>query len=89
MLKHPTGAVLVGYQSQPPSGGYVLKLERRRGIRIAACQPPSGGCVLKHNPLHNFLPDYIQPPSGGCVLKLAESRCMKPHFASRLQAAVC
>ena len=35
-------------QTQPPSGGCVLKHFLTLGLFRATMQPPSGGCVLKH-----------------------------------------
>ncbi len=34
-------------ESQPPSGGCVLKQTKRKGRLFSDGQPPSGGCVLK------------------------------------------
>ena len=80
----------MAYQAtQPPSGGCVLKLERRLRNIYGNAQPPSGGCVLK--PVAKYAGKYErgQPPSGGCVLKqrIANDSCN--NAASRLQAAVC
>ena len=36
--------------TQPPSGGCVLKLRRSTNRRQDQSQPPSGGCVLKQTP---------------------------------------
>ena len=57
-------------QSQPPSGGCVLKQRLDFLLDLLGNQPPSGGCVLKHRVNRMCLKRLIQPPSGGCVLKL-------------------
>ena len=76
-------------ESQPPSGGCVLKPICRICAPAMVFQPPSGGCVLKH-----YIPGYpaavfFQPPSGGCVLKQTNQTFFMQHHSSRLQAAVC
>mgnify|MGYP001671984194 FL=1 len=38
-------------ESQPPSGGCVLKRYKGFGFSNVIGQPPSGGCVLKPEPL--------------------------------------
>ena len=60
--KHP--------QSQPPSGGCVLKhILNHHSSTFLQNQPPSGGCVLKQTGFKVLQAAETQPPSGGCVLK--------------------
>ena len=56
-------------QSQPPSGGCVLKHSDLHDVCSVGYQPPSGGCVLKHASASGYGVWLRQPPSGGCVLK--------------------
>ena len=42
-----TQALKFGNDSQPPSGGCVLKRWHQSVFRGRRIQPPSGGCVLK------------------------------------------
>ena len=76
-------------ESQPPSGGCVLKPCCFLSIIETIVQPPSGGCVLKPNTAYTLLEYEVQPPSGGCVLKLGEIRGDEAFMFSRLRAAVC
>ena len=55
--------------TQPPSGGCVLKRDCLALNPDEAHQPPSGGCVLKLDLLSLHANQRAQPPSGGCVLK--------------------
>ena len=55
--------------SQPPSGGCVLKLAPFQTPFPSPAQPPSGGCVLKQGLVGKAGGLAFQPPSGGCVLK--------------------
>ena len=76
MLKRYFQSTENPHDSQPPSGGCVLKRQFADGALIGGSQPPSGGCVLK--PINDEGEIDIkdtQPPSGGCVLK--PRRCVR------------
>ena len=76
-------------ESQPPSGGCVLKHFRSPICLTPSAQPPSGGWVLKQFvPLRHCLYSD-QPPSGSCVLKRATTEATRFTATSRLRAAVC
>ena len=47
MLKQVFNAFVRLFQTQPPSGGCVLKLNLLTFDADKRTQPPSGGCVLK------------------------------------------
>ena len=84
------GGRMSDLETQPPSGGCVLKRYNRVFLYLRQNQPPSGGCVLKL--LIKFLKpsSTFQPPSGGCVLKQTVGRAPELFLnPSRLQAAVC
>ncbi len=56
-------------ETQPPSGGCVLKQAIEEKALNEQIQPPSGGCVLKRATIRRHGQLVAQPPSGGCVLK--------------------
>ena len=63
------------FETQPPSGGCVLKPDLLETLKqIDSAQPPSGGCVLKPSRHIGKNRRMSQPPSGGCVLKQAVRR---------------
>ena len=69
MLKHVMNRPDKEADSQPPSGGCVLKPFLTQLAFRPVRQPPSGGCVLKLLTLDWLFMAGFQPPSGGCVLK--------------------
>ena len=70
MLKQGDISKVAEKVTQPPSGGWVLKLGYREERGDLMRQPPSGGCVLKLQKKYDLHSKANQPPSGGCVLKL-------------------
>ena len=68
-VETPVSSAKSSAQSQPPSGGCVLKLANLVSASLRVSQPPSGGCVLKQARNYTTTPKTEQPPSGGCALK--------------------
>ena len=78
------------YNTQPPSGGCVLKLRSAVAAHICRYQPPSGGCVLKL--AKKVLVAQIQNPAAFrrlCVETSFNLYLNVERGTSRLQAAVC
>ena len=77
-------------QSQPPSGGCVLKRPRGHASLIVIPQPPSGGCVLKPL-LWACSHEQGRAAAFGRLCVETTSGVRKPGNkpSSRLRAAVC
>ena len=90
MLKLPHMPSGRTQESQPPSGGCVLKQAVSIKERLKRIQPPSGGCVLKlkNNPQFQDF-DYPAAFRRLCVETAIKAVQSNLDTTSRLQAAVC
>ena len=90
MLKHIALQKQIIKQTQPPSGGCVLKHQMPADNIKTLNQPPSGGCVLK---LYYYRTgNSIDEPAAFrrlCVETGIGSKSPLAYTTSRLQAAVC
>ena len=77
-------------KTQPPSGGCVLKLKKKKQHIAKSLQPPSGGCVLKLNG-NSHEADHWQAATFGwlCVETLGKDKHIAILEGSHLRVAVC